>query len=252
MDALRDVSDIAYPGAIILDVRSPAATVNDGQLLRLRQQFPNVATVGYGRFDRTSVRSVLAIANLGVDGIVMEGDPGGFATAIARASAQRVTRRVMDRIPELVSSRVGMFFRYCCAHAMTHMSVTAACRQAAVSIPAIRRDVSSQNLPPLAWMLGVARALLTAHLLVESRWSVYDVTVVMRYSSNVMLRRTLKTYYAMPLARLIPGESSEAVLDRIALVMRGGDESPTIERYATLHREQQRLNAASLFPTLAA
>jgi AraC-like DNA-binding protein len=213
VEALCTEENVPTPGVVVFDMCTAEGGPNRGELTRLRARFPDVPTVGYGELTPPSMLALLSASEAGLEAVALKGEEEGLERAIARATAQRLARRILANVPGLPRPRTRAFMRYCLTNADMPHSVAQACSMTGVSLPALRREIRLEGLPSPAWIVQSARALVALHLLTEGGWDETTVAYTLRYPSRVALRRAIKRYHG-GLGKGDPLMSSETFIQR--------------------------------------
>ncbi|HJU64288.1 MAG TPA: hypothetical protein VJ596_01365, partial [Gemmatimonadaceae bacterium] len=114
--------------AVIVEARDRAGAAIAPLARAIRDGFPSVAMIGYGRLSSSGSGEVLALARAGVDELIIYGcDDVGIAlrTAVEQARERRAAVHVLTALDEVVPASLRPFVAYCLEHARQATSASA-------------------------------------------------------------------------------------------------------------------------------
>ena len=173
-------------------------------LAEIRRDYPLLPVVAFVVPGRTPTADILAVGELGVHELVMQGfDDVGIALAAALESAthRSAGARVLSALGPHVPQDVLPLLRYALERAGAEPSVVDAARYLGVHPKTLTYRLRQAALPPPSAIIGWCRLFLAAHLLEAPGRSVAQVALSLNFASSAALRGMLRRYTG-----LRPGE----------------------------------------------
>jgi AraC-like DNA-binding protein len=212
--------------AIIIEARDRAGVAIAPLARAIREGFPSVALIGYGRLSSAGSGEVLALARAGVDELIIYGcDDVGIAlrSAVEQARERRAAAQVLTALDDVVPPTLHSFVAYCLEHARQATSVSAAARALGVHRKTLVNRARQAGVAEPSRLLGWCRLLAAAPLLADPFRPVEQVALESGFTSATAFRNMLKRYSGLTptVLRTAHGTSRLVKLAREAIAESG-------------------------------
>ncbi|HJR64379.1 MAG TPA: helix-turn-helix domain-containing protein [Gemmatimonadaceae bacterium] len=183
--------------AIIVEARDRAGVAISPLVRAIRDGFPSIALIGYGRLSSSGSGEVLALARAGVDELIIYGcDDVGIAlrSAVEQARERRTAAQVLTVLDDVVPPTLQPFVAFCLEHARQATSVSAAARALGVHRKTLVNRARQAGVAEPSRLLGWCRLLAAAPGLADPFRSVEQVALESGFTSATAFRNMLKRY----------------------------------------------------------